>query len=115
MASGTGRGWRSSSDSLPRTQRGTTTSSPRTFSKPSFFISAITQSMAASRFVLPLKRGPNVSHRYARRRKAKSSLVDAEINCRAAGPYRPEMSDGLKSAAPAEMTVNSARQDQVAR
>ena len=55
------RGVSNSTDSLPRTQRGTITGSPRTFSSPSRSISAKIQSSADSRLDEPLNRGPKVS------------------------------------------------------
>jgi len=61
MASVARRGFTSSADSVPRTQRGTMTGSPWTFSSPSARISRSTQSMAASRAAEPLSLGPNVS------------------------------------------------------
>ena len=45
--------------------------------KPSFFISARHQSMASSRFLEPVKRGPNVSHIVAKRVKPNTLLVAA--------------------------------------
>ncbi len=43
-------------DSAPRTHRGTSTGSPRTLARPSRCISAMIQSRAFSRLVLPLRR-----------------------------------------------------------
>ena len=79
------RGESNSTDSLPRTQRGTVTSSPRTFWKPSFFISARHQSMASSRFFEPVKRGPNVSHIVAKRENPNTLFVAACVNRCASG------------------------------
>ncbi len=61
MGSSAARGSTSRADSSPRTQRGTMTGSPRTFSSPSASISARIQSMAASRLADPLNRWPNPS------------------------------------------------------
>ena len=61
MTSRAARGLTKSTDSAPRTQRGTITGSPRTFSSPSAFIWPRTQSIAASRLAEPLSRLPNVS------------------------------------------------------
>ena len=67
IASRARRGRTSSADSAPRTQRGTMTGSPRTFSRPSLFIVWSTQSIAASRLADPLSRDPKVSTSRPRR------------------------------------------------
>ena len=61
IASLAARGFTSSADSAPRTQCGTITGWPRTFSRPSAFIRSSTQSIAASRLPEPLSRWPKVS------------------------------------------------------
>ena len=63
IASGAARGLTSSADSAPRTQCGTITGSPRTFSSPSAFMKSRIQSIAASRLAEPLSRWPKVSTR----------------------------------------------------
>ena len=84
MASLAARGFTRSADSAPRTQRGTITGSPRTFSSPSLFIRSSTQSIAASRLAEPLMRWPNVSTSRPRRRYAALSAVAARIRLSAA-------------------------------
>ena len=61
MCSVSSRGLTSTADSSPRTQWVTFTGSPRTFWRPSFFISARIQSIAASRLREPACRWPKPS------------------------------------------------------
>ena len=61
IASLAARGFTSSADSAPRTQRVTMTGSPWTFSSPSAFMKSRIQSIAASRLADPLSRWPKVS------------------------------------------------------
>ena len=84
MGSAWRRGAIISTDSAPRTQRGTITGSPRTLSRPSFFISASVQSMARSSDSEPENRGPKVSVMTARRFQAALSFSARAAICVAA-------------------------------
>jgi hypothetical protein len=87
IASGLRRGDTSSADSAPRTQCGTITASPRTFSSPSARIFASVQSIACSSASEPLSRLPKVSVSSAMRFHAALSFVAASINRSAAARY----------------------------
>ncbi len=71
-------------DSAPRTQAGTMTGWPRTFSSPSARIRSRMWSMDASSASEPENRGPNVSAISATRSNALLSASAAWINWRAA-------------------------------
>src|SRR5215218_5218139 len=85
-----------SSDSRPRTQRGTFTGSARTFSSPSSRIVRTAHAMASSSACEPLKRCPNVSVSSARRFHAKLSASAAPI--RRAARSRYVSSQGIEDA-----------------
>jgi hypothetical protein len=93
------RGATISALSWPRTQCGTLTGSRRTFSKPSFFISAAAQRIAASSDSEPLSRWPKVSVNSASRSHANRVDSDSAISRAAGSRYAASQSVCAREAA----------------